>query len=149
MWSSMADFFSTPIEASGNQIFIMITSDGHLSGKNFSASIKFGIRAKLYIYYVFLSIAPFLDLIVWQEIPQFPCHTFEQKNSVLLSTHQTFHTVVLLHVTYFEAPKPNNCSISLVFLQETLSFTVAQIPSMQHQTSLGPFFFNRFFCCMD
>ena len=69
LWSSMADFSSTPIKSSGNQIFIMITSDGHLSGKNFSASIKFGIRAKLYIYYVFLSIAPFLDLIVWQEIP--------------------------------------------------------------------------------
>ena len=49
LWSSMADFFSTPIKASGNQIFIMITSDGHLSGKNFSASIKYGIRAKLYI----------------------------------------------------------------------------------------------------
>ena len=83
------------------------------------------------IYIVFLSITPFLDLIVWQEIPQFPCHTFEQKNSVLLSTHQTFHTVVLLHVTYFEASKHNNCSISLVFLQESypLSLTLAQIPS--------------------
>ena len=68
-WSSMADFLSTPIKSSGNQIFIKIANYGHGSGKNFSASIKFGIRAKLYIYYVFLSIAPFLDLIVWQEIP--------------------------------------------------------------------------------
>ena len=55
LWSSMADFFSTPIKDSGNQIFIMITSDGHLSGKNFSASIKYGIRQIIYIMFFFRS----------------------------------------------------------------------------------------------
>ena len=48
LWSSMADFFSTPIKSSGNQIFIVMANDGHGSGKNFSASIRFGIIAKLY-----------------------------------------------------------------------------------------------------
>ena len=89
----------------------------------------------------FFLLLPFLDLIVWEEIPQL------QKNSVLLSTHQTFHTVVLLHVTYFEASKHNNCSISLVFLQEScsLSFTVAQIPSTVASDLTWPIFLYQIF----
>ena len=46
LWSSITDFLLTPIISSGNQIFIEIANDGYGSEKNFSASIKFGIRAK-------------------------------------------------------------------------------------------------------
>ena len=60
LWSSMADFFSTPITSSGNQIFIVIANDGHGSGKIFSASIKFG---KLEINYMQLDqLAAFFKL---------------------------------------------------------------------------------------
>ena len=47
LWSSITDFLSTSIKSSGNQIFIEIINDGYGPEKNFSASISFGIRAKL------------------------------------------------------------------------------------------------------
>ena len=43
LWKNTLPCLLTPIESSGNQIFIEFTSDGYGTKKNFSASISFGI----------------------------------------------------------------------------------------------------------